>query len=306
MRDVYTPAGRDGRTVLRDGRHISYRTFGDSSGHPVLALHGTPGSRLKFAVCDASARDLGLRIIAPDRWGYGDTHMHPRPSLAAFADDMRALADAVGAERFAVLGISGGGPYAAAVAACLGTRVTALAEVAPVGPIRGEPDRGLSRFHRFCFGPLAASPGAVRLVFGGLRRVLHISPRLGMALASARVARADRRTLGVAGVTERLAATFAEGLRPGALGPACDLSLFGRRWSVPLANATAPARLWIGTDDRNVPVSAALRLAERLPRCVVERLEGEGHFWVALNYSVVLAWIARMAKGRHDSPSPAP
>ncbi len=258
---------------------------------PVIALHGTPGSRLKFSTADAPARALSLRLIAPDRWGYGGTSAHPAPSLGAFADDMAALVDRLGLRRFGVLAVSGGGPYAAALAACYPERVTALALFAPVGPIAGvEPT--MTPLHRFCFGPLTRRPRAVRGIFRGLRGLLRLSPRLGIAVAMATVPPADRRVLASPGVRDRLAATFVEGLRPGAEGPAIDLALFGAPWDLDLAAARVPARVWLGSDDRNVPLAAARHLAAALPDCEVVHLDGAGHLWVALNYDVVLRWIA--------------
>ena len=286
------PAADQSIILATDGRRMQYRSFGPSNGFPVIALHGTPGSRLKFSVTDEHAHRLGLRIIAPDRWGYGGSDPHPAPELSAFAADIAALADGIGLTRFAVMGVSGGGPYATAVAALLPERVGALALVAPVGPIAGEPDGEIGAMHRFCFGPLARRRGATRLIFTGLRRLLRWSGPLGMRLAMARVAAADRLVLAHEGVSTRLAATFTEGLRAGAEGPSVDLWLFGRRWGLPLGNVRAPARLWIGTDDRNVPVSAAKRLASRIPGCVLAELPGQGHLWVALNYATVLGWIA--------------
>lgn len=286
-----SPAPADGAVRLSDGRTIAYRTYGAAAGRTVLMLHGTPGSRLKFAAAHEAAGRLGWRLIAPDRWGYGGTSPHRAPSLAAFAHDMAALADALAIGRFAVMGVSGGGPYAAAVAAYTPSRVQALALVAPVGPIAGEAPAGMAPMHRFCFGPLARAPRTTGAVFRLLRGLLAVSPRLGLAVAMANVPMADRRVLAAPGVAQRLAVTFQEGLAPGAQGPVTDLTLFGRDWQVPLQEARMPARLWLGTQDRNVPLVAARRLAARLGACDVHDLSGHGHLWVALNYAEVLSWI---------------
>jgi pimeloyl-ACP methyl ester carboxylesterase len=292
---------RDGTIVLPGSRRLTYRSFGDLAGRPVIALHGTPGSRLKFSAADAAARLNGLRLIAPDRWGYGGSDTPPNPSLAAFADDIAALADRLGHRRFAALAVSGGGPYAVALAACYPQRVSALALFAPVGPIFGEA-LAMRPLHRFCFGPLAQRPRVVRAIFRGLRGLLRISPRLGLAAAMATVPAADRSILKAPGVVDRLAETFAEGLRPGASGPATDLAIFGAPWAVPIGAADVPARIWIGTDDRNVPISATQRLADALPRCELTSLDGAGHLWVALNYAAVLDWVsqASRADSRND------
>src|SRR5262245_31445533 len=84
---------------LTDGRRLGFRIYGDPKGQPVLFLHGTPGSRLKFSIAHDSGRRLGLAIVAPDRWGYGLTEAPERPSLGIFAEDMTALMDHLGQRR---------------------------------------------------------------------------------------------------------------------------------------------------------------------------------------------------------------
>lgn len=289
--------GRDSSVRLGDGRRVAWREYGKSSGPAVFALHGLPGSRLKFSACDAPASRSGLRIIAPDRWGYGSTDPHPDPSLQAFADDIAAVADHLGLAQFAVMGVSAGGPYAAAVAAALSGRVTAAALVSPVGPIAGERDIGIGAFHRFCFGPLARSPLALRSVFAPYRRLMLSNPSAGLAISMARIPAADRRILATAGVRDRLCDTFEEGVKPGVGGLCTDMAIFGRSWDVDLSQSRAPARVWIGDADRNVPIEAAKGLAKKLPQCEVVILNGEGHLWVALHYADVLDWIAGHIRG---------
>jgi pimeloyl-ACP methyl ester carboxylesterase len=222
--------------------------------------------------------------------------MHPAPSLASFAEDLGRFADRLGLGRFSLLGVSGGGPFATAVAAELPERVVSLALAAPVGPIAGEPDDEITPFHRFCFGALAQRPATVALVFRAFRAVLDVSPDLAMRMAMLRVAVADRQVLGRTEMAARLGQTFKEGLRLGVVGPVTDLTLFGKPWDIDLEGARLPARLWIGTSDRNVPCSAARRLAHRLPRCELVEIKGEGHLWIADNYHTVLAWSASQVR----------
>lgn len=282
----------DGNIALSANRRLTFRCYGAPDGAPVIMLHGTPGSRLLFSATHEIACGLGLRVIAPDRWGYGGTSPHPSPTLAAFAADIEQLADALALQRFAVMGVSGGGPYATAVAAHAPERVSALALVSPVGPIAVTPSPHASAFHRFCFGPLARNPKAVAAVFRSFRRLLEASPRFGVRVGNAFAPPADRRIIAIDAVTHRLGNAFMEGLKQGGIGPATDLGLFCAPWGISLGNARAPARLWLGTADRNVPLAAARALAATLPDCHLEMLPGQGHLWIAVNYDVVLKWIA--------------
>jgi pimeloyl-ACP methyl ester carboxylesterase len=284
---------KDERLRLADGRALGFRIYGDPEGTPILFLHGTPGSRLKFSIVHEAGKDLALAIVAPDRWGYGLTEVPPVPTLRAFGDDMAALMDRLGRRTFAVGGISGGGPYAAAVAACLPSRVTALALVSPVGPIA---DAGLGPslplLHRLCFTVLPGRPRTVSTVMRAFRWSLSHTPRLAGRLTTWRAARPDRRLIGRSEVRQRILGSFSEGLRPGTAGPNTDLAIFSRPWQVDLAAIAAPSRLWIGMRDTNVPITAARILAQRIPRCILTELPNEGHLWVSVHHADVLAWIA--------------
>ena len=137
-------------------------------GLPVLALHGTPGSRLMFALADRAARMRGIRLIAPERPGYGLSDYRPSETLAHIAEDLSAVADAYGLDRFAIIGVSGGAPFAVAAAASMPDRISLLALVCPVGELADGQLR-LSRFQRFLFRRLARRPWATRLFFRRLR-----------------------------------------------------------------------------------------------------------------------------------------
>ncbi len=285
--------GPDRLHVLADGRRLGYREYGSAKGLAVIALHGTPGSRMKFAIAHDAACALGLRLICPDRWGYGLTDAPPMPSLAAYGNDMAQLATALGVERFGLFGISGGGPFAAAVAASIPGRVAATALVAPVGQVDTEMHRaGVSQFHRFCFRLLPRIPGATAAVFSVLRSVLAANPAVAMKIAGARACASDRMALADPATRLRLAATFRMGLAPGVRGPMIDMALFARAWDLDLASANAPARGWIGTADKNVPVAAASRLIIAFPQAELTVVPDAGHFWITRHYADVLAWLA--------------
>jgi pimeloyl-ACP methyl ester carboxylesterase len=280
---------------LADGRRVGYAEYGAADGRPVLALHGTPGSRLKFAPAHRTAVRHRIRLIAVDRWGYGDSAA-PKPpmSLDAYAGDLADLADALAIGRFGLLGISGGGPFAAVAAGRLGQRVERLALIAPVGPIAGEHRLVMDAAHRFSFGVLPRVPGLTSTAFHLYRALLRVSPRLGARVAAARGPRADRQILGDAETAVALANAFRLGLRDGTTGPVIDLRLFARPW--PPLDLACEARMWLGTLDRNVPRAAALHLADA-HRIDVTTLNGAGHFWFAHNAGDVLAWLAG-AQGR--------
>ena len=145
--------------TLPDGRRLACAEYGDPNGLPVLALHGTPGSRLMFALANGAARVRGIRLIAPERPGYGLSDYRPSESLARIAEDLSAVADAYGLDRFAIIGVSGGAPFAVAAAASMPDRISLLALVCPVGELANRPSFDCPDSRGSCSGVWPAGHG---------------------------------------------------------------------------------------------------------------------------------------------------
>ncbi len=271
----------NGTLRLADGRVLGYAEYGAPGGLPFLAFHGTPGSRLMFRIADAAARALGLRLIAPERPGYGLSSFARGRTLASWAADMEQLARHLGIERFGVAGVSGGGPYAVACAALMPERVLALGLVSPVGPLCGpeRPERiGLA--HSLMFDMLPRTPHVYPALFRAGRLAFLHAPLPLYALLMSRATSSDWKILKRREVRRNLLQGIAEGLRPGVRGALAEMKLFASPWHLPLHQIRAPAILWQGTADRNVPPACAFRLGELIPGCTVHRLEGAGHYWI--------------------------
>ena len=270
---------------LADGRSVGIAEYGAPDGHPVLALHGAPACRLMYAIADDAARRAGLRLFAPDRPGYGLTPPDDNPTLASRTEWLVRIADALGLDRFALLAISGGGPYATALASRLGNRVTALALVSPMGPVADDmasPAASLTLLTFLQRHFFLALPR--RWFFPALGRaavwVYTASNRGGLANLPRLIGDPDAGILDKPGVREVMVAMTREALRNGAAGAIADLQIYSRPWQVDYSGITAPAILWLGLADRIVPVAAALHLAECIPGCRLVRFEQAGHFFV--------------------------
>jgi pimeloyl-ACP methyl ester carboxylesterase len=274
---------------LADGRRIGFAEYGDPDGQPVLAIHGTPGSRLMFALTDAPARERRLRIVAPERPGYGLSDFQLQRSLAEAASDLEQCANAFGLRRFALIGVSGGGPYAVAAAAAMPRRIALLALINPVGPI-AECDRRIriSKAHRLIFNRLGRSDAACTAFFWPLRRLVHSAPGLAYRVLQLRVPASDRTVLARDEVRVSLQAALREGLRPGIDGARQDLRLYCGKWQLSLRDIDVPAILWQGSDDVIVPPGAAYDLAETLPNCRLDVIQGGGHYWIFSGFDRVL------------------
>ena len=129
---------RDYSVVLADRRRVAIAEWGPEDGRPVFLLHGMPGSR-RLCPDPAATADAGVRLIAPDRPGYGGSDPSPGRTIADGAADLAAIATILGIDRFAVVGWSSGGPYALAAAVRDPERVAAVALVASDAPTEEAP-----------------------------------------------------------------------------------------------------------------------------------------------------------------------
>jgi len=157
--------------VLGDGRRVGVAVFGAREGFPVIGLHGMPGSRLMYATVAQAAARRGIRLIAVDRPGYGRSGRRAGGTLLGYAGDVAGIAEILGLERFAVLGTSGGGSYALACAARLGSRLTRVGVVSGIGPLRTPGSlSGMAPVNRWVFRLARVSPALVGVVLPRLVR----------------------------------------------------------------------------------------------------------------------------------------
>jgi pimeloyl-ACP methyl ester carboxylesterase len=272
----------DLRLRLSDGRTLGYAEYGATDGKPVFVFHGSPGSRVQVRAAHGPALARGIRIIAPDRPGLGLSTRLPGREIADWPSDVRELADALGIARFAVIGISGGGPYVAACAWGLPERVTRAGIISGVTPPSPESPlcSGLRRRERLVVDLGLRTPWLMRAVMtSAAAPCRHWTERIYervRALASP----ADRAILDRPEVAECLIAAMKEAFRQGGRGPADELLLLARPWTFPPEEIRVPVRLWYGEADAIVPVAMGRYLASTIPGCRAEFIPGAGHYLV--------------------------
>lgn len=278
------------RIVLADGRSLAYAECGAPDGCPVLAFHGLPGSRLQRHPDESIARAAGLRVVHVDRPGFGRSSPQHGRTIADWPRDVAALADRLGLDRFAVAGISGGGPYALACAASLGGRVSRAAIASGVGPPGSM--AGRMTVARLGFFLAAHAPWSLRAPVAAVARLAVHDPQRYLDLLAARMAPADRPILARPEVRAMFAQDLREAFRHGVEAFVADLRLVGRPWGFPLDRIACEVALWHGEEDRVVPASAALHLAGMIPGARTHFAPREGHFMVLDRWPEICAWLA--------------
>jgi pimeloyl-ACP methyl ester carboxylesterase len=288
QRTVHTP----------DGRVLTVEEAGDPAGRPVLVHNGTPNSRHLYGPDGRDAAERGLRLIGYDRPGYGGSSPQPGRTVADCAGDARAICAALGIDRLAMWGASGGGPHVLACAALLPDLVVAAASIASLAPFDAD---GLDYFEGMGQGNvddtllvlndepaaraktekdreeiLAESSGDADDVPDGLQTLLSpvdaavLSGELGAYLQTA----------------------MQDGLAPGVEGWWDDNCLI-RPWGFSPADIKIPFLLLHGRRDKFVPFGHGEWLAARIPGVEARLFDDEGHLSLLQNrVSEVHGWLS--------------
>jgi pimeloyl-ACP methyl ester carboxylesterase len=270
-----------------DGRRLWVLEEGVADGRPVLVHSGTPNSRALYEPAVRLAERQGIRMICYDRPGYGDSDRDPGRSVASCAQDVRAIADALGIERLAVWGISGGGPHAIACAALLPDLVPAVAVLASIAPWGAE---GLNYFEGM--GRENVEDFEVTLRDRAAGRARHERQRVESLAATPEtiyttmetlLSPVDREAL-TPSLTEFLYEATQLGLAPCADGWWDDDVAFAEPWGFELEQIRTPVLLLHGRQDRFVPFTHGEWLAGHIPGVEARLLDRDGHLTLLENH----------------------
>ena len=288
---------REGTITTPDGRTLGYAERGVEDGLPVVALHGTPGSRFVQLTNPELYERYGVRWIGYDRPGYGLSDSHPGRSVADAPADIAALADALGLDRFLVVGGSGGAPHALACGALLRDRVTRVGALVTPAPPDSEIDfyEGLADLNVHEFNAALAGREELEAFLqpyvDGVRA--DIDAVIDEMLTE--LPEIDRRRASKPESRAMMRESWLEAVRQGSRGWADDDLAFAKPWGFRLEDVTVETRVWQGELDVLTPRPHGEYVASRLPNARFELLEGGGHF-IDEEWAVVLEWLTARAE----------
>lgn len=279
--------------TLPDGRRLSWYEFGARDGSPVIYTAGTPVSGRGAVLYDEAARSAGLRWIAPDKPGYGGSDYQPKRTLLSWADDVTALAEHLGLQRFALVGESGGGPYTLAAAHELGDRVNVAVLIASAGLRDADEPTEVKLKNRLLFWLARRSP---------VLTVVHMTVLRWQMMTPAYRDFSLRRDLARTPPGRHAALRIEyevvlDALRPGIRGVVQELGLLVPPWGFELAEVTVPVHLWHGARDTNAPVGNSRRLARVLPDATLHVNDTSEHDVGIDRAGEIMALLAACAKG---------
>lgn len=249
-------------------RRLAYATYGDPSGRTVLFCHGTPGSRLLGRLLDVPAAKRGVRLVAPDRPGIGDSEPADR-GIDDWPDDVAALLSHLDADEAGVLGFSGGAPFALAC-----HRLDAVESVTLVSG-SGPPAIGEVGLAQRTMGALARHTPWLCSPFVRIQRWLlaRKPPEAALALVTQ-----EPPQTGALSTDELARLVKADVLAATAGGPAGvvrELGLVSGPWPFDLAAVSVPVTVFQGQRDTNVAPETGAALAEALPDATLRQVDSD-------------------------------
>ena len=269
--------------TLADGRTLHTYDTG-TGGIPVFWQHGTPNIGTPPAPLLPAAERLGLRWLSHDRPGYGGSTPMPGRDVASAAGDVAAVADALGIDRFAVIGHSGGGPHALACAALLPGRVLAAVSVAGLAPYGAA---GLDWFA----GMGEAGRAALRAALAGraAKEAYEASNPGEMDFTQADLDAFD-------GDWGWFGEVVGPAVAPGPAAQIDDDLAYVAPWGFDPGTIEAPVLLLHGGQDRVVPSGHSVWLASHCPTAELRVSEADSHISIMNSAASALEWLAGLRR----------
>jgi len=285
---------------LGDGRILSYGEWGTRDGPLVVGFHGGGLSRLAHYGDEAPTR-AGVRLVMPDRPGFGLSDPHPGGTLLDWARDVDELVTLLGANRFAVFGTSAGGPGALACGYLLPDRVAAVGVVCGVGPYQDEPELTpfLDEKRRALVQLARTDPDAALARIQDDCEAGVEDPETLLDEWPPGTPSSDREVMADPVIHARFVAAIRESAARGPAGCVDEtLRNYARSWGFALSEIRVPVRIWHGAQDKLVPVQVAELLADRIETTELHVFEEEGHAVDYPHIEEILTTLAAALDGR--------
>ena len=270
---------------LGDGRTLGYGEYGPSDGKPVMYFTGGNSSRFEGRWFEEAVHKQGIRLIVPDRPGFGLSSYHPSRQLLDWPDDVIELANALTIKTFSVFGLSGGGPHVLATAYKIPDRVEKVAVVSGTAPPKmPNKFRGMWPPVRLIFVTAERWPRGNRFLLkqmaGFYSNEDQMMKRMKQALPKPDVELIGRRPE----IIKIFAEATKEAHRNGIDGDALEWQLYVNDWGFKLGTIQKEIKLWYGKYDRQVPIEMGRYLSKELPNSQLLEVEDGGHFSTINNH----------------------
>lgn len=287
------------RTIqLADGRSLAWAEYGDPDGAPLIFHHGIPSSREAAAVLAGAAGRNAVRLIAPDRPGFGYSDPLPERTILDWPDDLEQLADHLELETFSVASISAGLPYVLAAGLRMPQRLERIALISGLGRIdTAETLEGMSYEWRLIYSLFLKSRRLASLWMRGYGRAALRRPERVVAQQIKRMHEIDSEVLARPDVSANRIADLQQAFRQGPAAAGEEARMHLEPWGFEIADVQSDVYLWQGTLDESHPIHMGRTIAAELPNCRAVFAEGAGALGFVLYGDAIFAdlWPERAA-----------
>lgn len=267
---------------LKDGRRLAYMEYGQRDGDPVMLFHGTPGSKVWFLEDDEIAISMGLRLIATDRPGFGASDPKRGRTLLDWPDDVAELADQLGIGKFSIIGVSGGGAYAAACAYKIPERLKHVAMVASTFPFeKGRPPKSMMKANRRAFFLAKYMPWLTRLAYTSQTKMIKKQPHKFMELlkkGNQHLCSWDRQYIRTDEQAKEMMNHMGEAFKERVDEGIDEILLLTKPWGFEVSEIRCSVHLWHGEADEMSPFSEIRKMAQAVPHWPTHFVPEAGHF----------------------------
>jgi pimeloyl-ACP methyl ester carboxylesterase/DNA-binding CsgD family transcriptional regulator len=277
---------------LHDGRIMSYAEYGDPKGEPVVFCHAVAGSRLQYPRGDTLAATLGLRIIVPDRPGIGYSDMKNDYTLLDWSQDLTQLVNHLNINTFAIIGYSGGSPYAMACAYSMPDRIHHLSLVSAIGPIHSF--KNILKIDSIILQLARYTPKLLKHYLQIMIADIRQDPIKRLYKRFKHYHQTDRDCIEQHPEQQAMyAEALLESIRQGASGITQDIIASTRPWGFKPSDIHVNIDFWHGKEDVAFPLESAKKLAHDLPHCHTHFINNIGSTVIIHQWKAILTNIAR-------------
>jgi pimeloyl-ACP methyl ester carboxylesterase/DNA-binding CsgD family transcriptional regulator len=282
---------------LSDGRRLSFAEYGPEDGYPTVMMHGLTGSRLQISPDVSCLHKNNIRMIVPDRPGFGFSDSLEERSILDWNRDLAEFVDFLELERFALLGYSIGGSYAMAAASHFQDRVEHLCLVSSMGQYKDLKDLdGMLPMFRILLGLGKFTPSIAMALIRIISRSIRNKPERYFERIIEQSPQMDREVLSSPEIQLIYTNSMLEAGRQGERDMMLEQLMMARDWGFSPTQVSVPTTLWHGEDDRHVPLQMARDIQQQIPRAQMKVIPGAGHFLIFRYWTDIIADLSETLK----------
>jgi len=275
---------------LFDGRCLEYREYGDPHGQPVVFLHSCVHSRKAPHPSSTMIEESGIRLIAPERPGFGETSLLPDGHAEhLYAQDIGQLLDHLDIKQAYLLSDTSGAMFGLVCCRFAPERFIRHAIVTYYPEPRFDDQTNILRGERLALKTYQTMPRIflthlAKIIIGGISKnpdnyFGRIKEQLPLADQSITQSREHR-------------AIFAEAIRnayPDKLkGYIDDFMQRLTPYSFDVGDINVPTQIWHGSANNFVDIISAKKLHQSMPKSELIVLEDQGHYIIISHWDEIL------------------